>query len=162
MAPVLILLLCGMLDFGLMFGGYLGMENGVSSGARDASVGQYQYTGSGTCGGTDATSQLVCRVASEMGPLMGTVSGSLKIGVCFPAQSGATPCSGSGTRGSDVEVCASVQLHSTTGFTGFVAPSKPTVSSSRLVLEQIPAFSTFTSGSSVSYQGQTINGMTCS
>jgi Flp pilus assembly protein TadG len=172
--PVLLLILCGILDFGLMFGGYLTLENGVASGARLASIGQYQYGGSSTCSGgpSPATANLVCSVAAAIGNPTGTSSGSLNIGVCFVTPgSAATGCSTETSTGTsvnqDVEVCARVTLQSVTGFTAPFINGHIATSTSRLVLEQpqpsgATSFSAFNSSSSVVNLGsQSIQGMNC-
>ena len=72
--PLLILVLCGTIDFGLIFGGYQTMESGVASATRAISVNQYQYGGSATCtqgGASTATANAVCSVAANLGSLTG-------------------------------------------------------------------------------------------
>jgi Flp pilus assembly protein TadG len=171
--PVLLLIICGILDFGLMFGGYLSLEGGVASGARLASIGQYQYGGSLNCSGPNsATANLVCTVAAAIGNPVGT-TGTLAIGVCFVTPGSATTgCSTETSTGTsvtqDVEICAQVTLRSTTGFTAPFINGRVASSSSRLVLEQpqpsgATSFTAFNSSSGVvTYGSHSIQGMNCS
>src|SRR6516165_6291138 len=43
--PLLVLLLCGTIDFGLIFDGYMSMESGVSSATRTISLDANQWSG---------------------------------------------------------------------------------------------------------------------
>jgi Flp pilus assembly protein TadG len=172
--PLLILVLCGTIDFGLIFGGYQTMESGVASATRAISVNQYQYGGSATCtGGPSApTANAVCSVAATLGSLTGINTSTLSVGICFVAP-GATPsCSGASATGTsvsdDVEVCAQAVMESTTGLTSvFVSGSTVSTSSRLLVEEPQPpgptAYQSYNSTSTVvDYNGAAIPGMTCS
>lgn len=148
-APLFFLLLLGMVDFGLIFGGYVTMRGGVEAGARMASVDNYGTATS--CSASDPTSEMVCTVIARIGSLPGMTASSLQIGINVPAGAVA---------GDDVTVCASAQLHSTTGLTAPFIDGRTASTSSTIRLEQNPQFSSFTSGS-VTFGGQTVTGMTC-
>src|SRR6516225_4386972 len=116
--PLLILLVCGTIDFGLIFGGYQSMENGVASAARVISLDQVTPTASCTQGGVQTpTANAVCNVAASLGNLEGLNSNTLSIGICFVAPAPTASCSGPSGPGSsvanDVEICAQATMMST-------------------------------------------------
>jgi Flp pilus assembly protein TadG len=169
------MLLFAMIDFGVIFGGYITMRNGVAAGARAASVNDYVVTGSPTCTGgpTTDTADMVCSIVSNMMPLAGVSMTSLSVGICFVTPgSSSTSCSSESTAGQsitqDVEVCAKGQLKSTTGFTGPFVNGKSVSASSRLLLEQpqptgSTAYEAYNSSSTaVVYNGASVAGMNCS
>ena len=170
--PLLILLVCGTIDFGLIFGGYQSMENGVASAARVISLDQVTPTASCTQGGVQTpTANAVCNVAASLGNLEGLNSNTLSIGICFVAPAATASCSGPSGPGSsvanDVEICAQATMMSTTGLTSvFVSGSTVSTSSRQLMEEPQPsgptAFQSYNSTSSVvTYNGVAIPGMTC-
>ncbi len=150
--PVFALLLFAMIDFGLVFGGFITLRNGVEAGARLASVDQYTYTGSGCPSSTDPTTEMVCNIANRIGSMTGTSSGTLKIGIMY----------NTGNVDDNVTVCANVGLHATTGLTAPFLNGRTMSSTSTIRLEQAAKYGTFTSGQSITFGGQTITGMTCS
>lgn len=169
--PLLILLLCGAIDFGLIFGGYQSMESGVASATRALAVDQYQYSGN-LCSSTTATGQAVCNVVADLGPLSGLNSSTLAVGICFVAPGSALSCgAGSLTTGTagvdDVVVCAQAAMQSTTGLTSvFVSGSNASTSSRQLLEEPQPSgasnFGSYNAGSTaVKYNGISIAGLTC-
>lgn len=150
-APLFFLLLLGMVDFGLIFGGYVTMRGGVEAGARMASVDNYGTATS--CSASDPTSEMVCTVIARIGSLPGMTASSLQIGINVPAGAVA---------GDDVTVCASAQLHSTTGLTAPFIDGRTASTSSTIRLEQNPQFSSYGAGSTAVTSGtQTVTGMTC-
>jgi Flp pilus assembly protein TadG len=151
--PLTVLILFGLIDFGFIFHGYSTMRNGVQAGARLASENEYTYSGTASCGATDATSQMVCTVASSIGGLYG-VSGNLRIGIVF------STARSQGQGGQDVTVCASAQLNSTSGLLYRTFAGDTMTSASTVLLAATPSYATFNSGS-VTYNGATINGMPC-
>lgn len=171
--PLLILLLCGVIDFGLIFGGYMSMESGVASAARTISLDAYQYSGSNTCSGgpTVATADAVCNVVASLGSLSGINQSTLAVGICFVTPGSTPSCGGGSAKGTsgtdDVLVCAKATMQSTTGLTSvFVSGSTVSTSSRQLMEEPQPsgatAFESYNSGSSVvSYNGQSVPGLTC-
>jgi Flp pilus assembly pilin Flp len=138
--PIVVLLLFGLIDFGLVFGSYITLHNGVNAGAREASVDDYNLF-NGTCkGGPDpVTADMVCTVIARIGSLQAVSATSLNIGIAFP---GGTPAA----VGQNVEICAQGSLKSVTGLTGFALNGKKMTSTSTVRLEQAPAFSTYSSG----------------
>ncbi len=172
--PLLILLLCGTIDFGLIFGGFQSMQSGIDSATRTLSLDQFQYSGSASCSGgpSAATADAVCNVVGALGPLTGLNTSTLKVGICFVAPGSTPSCSGSSATGTsvsdDVEVCAQAAMQSTTGLTS-VFVSGSTVSASSRVLEEEPQppgptdFESYNSTSTqVSYNGNAVPGLTCS
>jgi len=173
--PLLILLLCGTIDFGLIFGGYQTMESQVATAARAISVNQYQYNGSATCsqgGSLTPTAEAVCNVVATLGKLTGLDMSTLKVGICF-VPPGATPsCSGADATGTsvvdDVKVCAQAVMQSTTGLTSvFVSGSTVSTSSRLLVEEPQPSGATGydsynSTSTAVDYNGAAVPGMNCS
>ena len=173
--PLLILLLCGIIDFGLIFGGDMTLQSGVASSARAISLDQTLYSGSALCtggpSGSPQTADVVCNVVASLGPLEGLNSNNLSVGICFVAP-GATPsCSGQSATGTsvadDVEVCAQAPMQSTTGLTSIFVSGTNVSTSSRQLMEQpqpssTTAFESYNSTSTqVSYGGKAIPGMTC-
>lgn len=169
--PLLILLLCGVIDFGLIFGGYMSVESGVASGARALSLDDYEYSGS-NCSSTTATAQAVCSIVADLGSLSGLNSSTLAVGICFVTPGSALACGAgsltTGTAGADdVVVCAQAAMESTTGLTSvFVSGSKVSTSSRQLLEEPQPSgtsdFDSYNAASTaVKYNGISISGMTC-
>jgi Flp pilus assembly protein TadG len=177
--PLLLLLLCGTIDFGLIFGGDLSMQSGVASATRAISIDQYQYGGSNTCSSTGsstttATANAVCSIAASLGSMTGLNPSTLAIGICFVTPGSSPSCGGAAAAGNpgtsvldDVEVCAQAQMESTTGLTSvFVSGSTVSTSSRLLVEEPQPSgatgYDSFNpTSSAVDYNGTDISGMTC-
>jgi len=171
--PLLILLVCGTIDFGLIFGGYQSMENGVESASRVISLDQVTPSPNCTGGPSPATANAVCNVVASLGNLEGLNSNTLAVGICFVAPAATPSCGGAtsapGTSVSqDVEICAQATMQSTTGLTSvFVSGSTVSTSSRQLMEEPQPsgatAFQSYNASTSpvVVYNGVTINGMTC-
>ena len=174
--PLLILLLCGTLDFGLIFGGYQSMESGVESATRAISLNEYQYGGSAACGGgpTAATADAVCKVVASLGSLTGVNMSTLSVGICFVNPGSSPSCgaaSAAGTSDSnDVEVCAQAAMQSTTGLTSVFVSGSSVSASSRLLMEEpqppgATGFQSYNSNDSnsnpVLYNGSAVPGLTC-
>jgi Flp pilus assembly protein TadG len=171
--PLLVLILCGTIDFGLIFGGYMSMESGVSSVTRAISLDEYQYSGSASCTGgpTAATADAVCKVVASLGSLTGINSSTLSVGICFVTPGSNPSCSGSSATGTsdsnDVEVCAQAVMESTTGLTSIFVSGTKVSTSSRLLMEEpqpsgATAFESYNSSSTrVNYNGSAIPGLTC-
>lgn len=169
--PLLVLLLCGVIDFGLMFGGYSSLESGVASAARNISLDDYQ-TASGSCSPSTATAEAVCSVVASLGSLTGLNKSTLAVGICFVSPGSSASCGGSlttGTSGSDdVLICAHAALESTTGLTSIFVSGSTVYTSSRQLLEEpqppgnSPAFGVYNANSTaVLYNGTAIAGLTC-
>ncbi len=171
--PLLILLLCGIIDFGLIFGGDMSLQSGVASAARAISLDNYQYSGSASCTGgpTAATAAAVCNVVASLGPLEGLNTNSLSVGICFVSPGSTPSCSGASATGTsvsdDVEVCAQAPMESTTGLTSIFVSGTNVSTSGRQLMEQpqpsgTTAFESYNSTSTqVHYAGRAIPGMTC-
>ena len=174
--PLLILLLCGIIDFGLIFGGDMSMQSGVASAARGISLDAYQYSGTGCSGGPSgaagvATAKAVCNVVATIGSLTGLNANTLSVGICFVTPGSALSCGGAPVTGTsvsdDVVVCAQAAMASTTGLTSiFVSGSTVSTSSRQLMEEPQPsgptAFESYNSTTPhVNYQGRAIPGLTC-
>jgi Flp pilus assembly protein TadG len=155
--PVFALLLFGLIDFGLIFGSYITMRNGVESGARSATVNNYTPpTTPNVCMGSGvstATAEMVCTVMESIQNLQAITNSSIKVGIEFPPlTSGTTPITVGSTQ--DVEICAQGQMKSVTGLTGFALNGKHMSASSTVRLETNPGFGWFDSSGtqSVTYQ----------
>jgi hypothetical protein len=177
--PLLILLLCGIIDFGLMFGGDMTMQSGVASAARVISLDQYSSSascsGGGPTGSTGAaTAEVVCNVVATIGSLAGVNTNTLAVGICFVTPGSTPSCGGTPVTGTsvsdDVQVCASAALESTTGLTSILVSGTTVYTSSRQLMEQpqpssTTAFQSYNSTASgstqVVYNGRTIPGLTC-
>jgi Flp pilus assembly protein TadG len=175
--PVFALILFAIVDFGMLFSGYTTMRGGVQASARLASLDQHDSFG-GTCGASDATSEMVCTTISDIGKMYAVNSSTLKVGICF-INSG-TACSsetssqkgnqcvpgGSPSTYCEVEICASVAAKSTTGVTAPFLNGK-TVSTNSTVRLELGTESTTTYGafnassSAVTYNSVAYGGMNC-
>lgn len=130
--PIFAILLFGLIDFGLVFGGFTSLRSGTGAGARDASVNFYDP---GCTTGTD-TQKMVCTIEKRIGTPTGT-TGSVTVNIVFPdVTSPATP-----QIGNEVEVCTSVAATSSTGLTRPFLSGTVLHSSSTFRLEQTPTFS---------------------
>jgi hypothetical protein len=173
--PLLVLLLCGTLDFGLIFGGYLSMESGVESATRALSLNEYQYNPT-NCGGgpTPATADAVCKVVASLGSLTGIKTSTLAVGICFVTPGSTPSCSASSGPGmsdsQDVEVCAQAAMQSTTGLTSIFVSGSTVSTSSRLLMEEPQpsyqtAFQSYNANDSAStpvlYNNSAVPGLTC-
>ncbi|MDA8291568.1 MAG: pilus assembly protein [Actinomycetota bacterium] len=140
--PLFALFLFAIVDFGLLFAGYTTLRAGVQAGARLASVDQYLASDGGsyecTGSGTDTyTADMVCLVAQRVGTTLGTKAGTLGVGVR--------------TDGTDVTVCASAAMQSTTGLLSPFLDGRYLTASSTIRIEQQPLrFTSFEPGSSAS------------
>ena len=146
--PIFALLLFGLIDFGIIFGGYVTMRGGVEQGARSASIDEYQYTGSGTCSASDATSNMVCDVAADIGSLPGLASSTISIGIIL---------NGGGAQNTDVTICAKAQMKSLTGLTAFALNGRTMSTTTTIRLEQnatFSAYSTDAGSSTVSFNSK--------
>jgi Flp pilus assembly protein TadG len=171
--PLLLLLLCGMIDFGLIFGGDLQMASAVATGARSASLNNYQYNGAATCTGglTTDTADMVCSIVAGLGSLTGVKQNTVSVGICFVTLGSTPGCSGASAPGTsvtnDVEVCAQAVMNSTTGLTSvFISGQKVSTSSRLLVEEPQPsgatAYDSYNASSvAVDYNGRAITGLNC-
>lgn len=175
--PLLILLLCGIIDFGLMFSGDMSMQSGVASAARAISLDNYTYSGNACSQGGVAntpTADAVCNIVATLGPLVGVNTNTLSVGICFNTPGSTLSCGGTPATGTsvadDVVVCTQAPLESTTGLTSIFVSGTTVYTSSRQLMEQpqpssTTAFDSYnassTGSSQVSYNGKAIPGLTC-
>lgn len=99
--PILVLLVCGIIDYGLWFNESLNVRQGVREAARQAVVTNFDHAG---CTGTD-NEKLLCKTRKQIAPATGTAYAR----VVVP--------SGGWKRGEQLLVCGMVK---TTGLTGVV------------------------------------------
>lgn len=98
--PFLLVIVFGIIDFGLYFNNSINVRQGVREAARQAVVGQYSSTGCTT--GTQMD-QLVCSTDKSVGAVAGTAYSK----VVMPA---------TWARGNALVVCSQVKNTGTTGF----------------------------------------------
>lgn len=127
--PIFALLLFGLIDFGLVFGGFMSLRNGVGSGARAASVSLVDPS----C--TTSSSPMDCTVKDRIGTLVGT-TGIVTVTIAFPTGSDGS----TGQPGDPVEVCASATTSSSTGITSPFLSGKAIHATSEVRLEQTPSY----------------------
>lgn len=128
--PIFAVLLFATIDFGLAFGGYITLRNGVNAAARLASVSQIDSS----C--ATATNPMTCTIKNHVGKeFSGTQSGSLQVNYAFPDAPVA---------GDPIKVCAAATLKSTTRLTGVFLNGKTISASSTVTLEQTPNWSNVT------------------
>ena len=113
-APVFLLLLLGMIDFGFAFGDYISMRNGVREGARQAVI---DPPGSRTCTLDTAapdtpTRNLACLTKDRIG----IDDDDVRIAIVIA--DGDDPGSSTGDVGDPVRICARTPVVSTSGMTG--------------------------------------------
>jgi Flp pilus assembly protein TadG len=123
--PLFVFLLLAFIDFGLSFGGVVLLRSEVNAAARLVSVDAV----SASC--TTNAEPLLCTAEAEIHGLTGVAPGSLEVAVDY-----SSPTVSAGT---NVTVCAQVDLQSTTGITGPILNGRAVASSSELLAEQNPA-----------------------
>lgn len=123
--PLFLLLLCAMVDFGLVFAGDTQLREAVNSGARLAAV-----AGPTDASCASATNPMACTILDRIGNPPGIVPGSVKLAISFP-------------NASDVLVCAQATLQSATGFTSPVLNGHTVRVTSELVTEQTPNYAAY-------------------
>ena len=130
--PLLVLLICGLIDFGVTYNDYQSLRSGVRNGARDAVTTNF---GSNTSCGSSVTGtagKLVCRVKDLSG-----LGNDIKVGVWAP---------GGWTVGTTLRVCAQAEAASTTGVTSPFVDGKILKAKVEMRIEQaLPTGTTFAS-----------------
>lgn len=150
-APLLLLFLLAMIDFGFVFAGLITLRASVEQGARLASVDDYAT--SAPCSGTTPTAELICKIAARTGSLPGLSGNQLSLGIAMPDGSAA---------GDEVVVCASTPLRSLTGIAAPFLDGRSETTSSTILLEQTPSFGTYQAGDAPVTAGtQVVSPMTC-
>lgn len=142
--PVFSLLLFGFIDFGLVFGGFISVQNEVNGAARAISINQLSPGCSGSA------NPGLCTVEADISTSpLGVVSGSVKVALEFP--------DGAALQNDRVIVCAQAALQSTTGLTSPILSGRSFYSSSEILLEQNASVPTLPAGNSFSNSA----GFTC-
>lgn len=122
--PVFAMLLFATIDFGLTFGGYITLRNGVNAAARLASVSQVDPS----C--MSAPDPMVCTIQNHVGEeFRGIESENIQVGY-------------TNTTGTSITVCAAVPLKSATGFTTPFLNRATISASSTVRIEQTPDWET--------------------
>lgn len=130
--PVFSLLLFGLIDFGMVFGGYITLENQVNGAARAIAVGRTAPPSSWPtgCSSASAPTPDLCTAAADIGTsFLGVVPGSVKVEVNYVQD-------GTETQGSSLVVCAQANTKSTTGLTSPILNGRTIRASSKVLLEQ--------------------------
>jgi Flp pilus assembly protein TadG len=124
--PLFALLLFATIDFGLAFGGYITLRNGVDAAARLAAVSEVDPS----C--TTAADPMICTIQKRVGQEFGASEvGTVHANYFFPGGSAA---------GNLITVCARIPLRSATGFTAPFLSGMTISASSTVRLEQTPAW----------------------
>jgi Flp pilus assembly protein TadG len=98
--PVLLVIVFGIIDYGLVFNNALNARQGVREAARQGVVGNFSMTG---CTTGTSMAQLVCKTNKQVAPVAGTAYTMVKV-------------PGTWTRGATLIVCTQVKNTGTTGF----------------------------------------------
>ena len=146
--PLFVVLLFALIDFGLVFGGFISIENEVNSAARAVSIGNLS-SGCSTNANPDLCT-IVVRISETQ---LGVVANSVEVALEFPN-------SGTDTADNPVIVCAQATVKSTTGMTSSLVGSKTVYSSSEILLEQ-PAAVGSVAPTAPSYSYSNTAGFTC-
>lgn len=131
--PVFVLLLFGLIDFGLVLGGFITLRAEVNAAARNISVDQIAPG----CNGSTTTA-FYCTAQQAIGSSLPGTSGTPSVAIAFP--DGSSP-----TVGDPVEVCAQTTLVSATGLLGFLLDGRHVTVESEVRLEQPPTETTSSS-----------------
>ena len=114
--PVLLLVVFGIIDFGITFNNVIGMRQGVSASGREAAVGQFGSNSSctltGATGLTPSQKDLLCEAHSLDGI---NNDSSTRVAIVV-----GNTTSSSYTVGSQVTVCEEYQINSVTGYLPFL------------------------------------------
>lgn len=125
--PIFAVLLFATIDFGMAFGGYLTLRNGVDAAARLASVNEIDPSCS------TAPNAMLCTIQNHVGnSFAGIEAGSVQVSFNFP--------DGESTNvGNRIKVCAQATLRSTSGITSPFINGRVISASSTVRLEQGPS-----------------------
>lgn len=139
--PLAMLLVFGIIEFGLAFNNYLGLRSGTREGTRVATVSDLANAPSCEINGatvsppakpttaTDARNALVCKVKSRVG-----LGGQVKVKISLASSAVGQP----------LTICASYVQHSITGLLAPVLNNKVLTSSVTMRIERSPIFSAYT------------------
>lgn len=130
--PIFAMLLFGLIDFGLIFGGFVTLRSGTNAGARVAALDSYDSS----CGTPSTPDQfydaMICTIKDRIGSLPGTVPNTLKVTIALPDGSGSD---GTGV-GQPVEICTEADVQSSTGFFNLLMTNKAIHATSELRIEK--------------------------
>lgn len=139
---LLLLIVFGIIEFGLAFNDYLNVRNGSREAARLGVVNDLDNAPTCKINGvstsppavpvntTDATNALICKAKDRIG----LDSSKTKIKIAITGQA----------VGENLKVCAKFPVEEITGFIGPILEGKTLVSSVTMRLEQVPKFGNFT------------------
>lgn len=140
--PILLILVFGIIEFGLAFNDYIAVRNGSREGARVAVVNDVNNAPSCTISGgivsppaaptgaSDATNAVVCKTKDRIG----LDQSQVKVKVSISGYS----------IGDTVTVCASYPVTSISGILAPIISGKTLTSNVTMRLEQVPKFASFT------------------
>lgn len=100
--PILVLLLFGIIDYGLYFANALGVRSGVSEAGRQIIVGNLSDECDGAPAEEGTVSDLVVKIRECVDPIAGTAQVAVNFGAWAP--------------GENVQVCAIIDVEGLTGF----------------------------------------------
>lgn len=141
-APVFLLLLLGMIDFGFAFGDYISMRNGVREGARQAVI---NPPGTATCTldtppPNVATRNLACVTKDRIGISEDDVQ------IAIVLLDGDDPGSTPGEAGDPVRICARTPTKSTSGMTAPFLSGRSITATVEMRIEVTPSFQNYSEG----------------
>jgi hypothetical protein len=142
--PLLVALLCGIIDFGFLFSRQLTARNGAHFAARAAAVADV---------GTDTGCTLTPRPASDVTAALmclakhrsGVPAGDLRVKLVFGADGH--------TRGKPLAVCTEYEAHSVTGLFGPVLNGKVIRNKTEYRIEQVVADAPLAAAEEASFRG---------
>jgi Flp pilus assembly protein TadG len=120
--PFLLMLFCGIIDYGFYFNNSIAARQGVREGARQGVVANFSTTG---CTTGSSLQQLACKTDKSIGTINGTTYTKVRL-----------PAAG-WKQGEQLLVCSIVQSSSLTGMTPLPA-SGATKTSTRMSIEVVP------------------------
>ncbi|HEV3450418.1 MAG TPA: TadE family protein [Acidimicrobiia bacterium] len=140
--PILLLVVFGIIDFGIAFGNYESVRSGTREAARLGVVNDLSNAPACTINGAtitpppnpttsaDGTNALICKAKNRIG----LDSGKTKVRVTITGQA----------VGDSLQVCASFPVTALTGLTVPFLSNQTLTSSVTMRLEQVPAFNSYT------------------
>jgi Flp pilus assembly protein TadG len=142
--PVLVILLTGIIDFGMVLSDQISLRQGVREGARQAAVADFGSSCTATGTNADRT-KLVCLTKAR------TDVDDVRVYIKLAPASGTTPVPTTPTVGQAVIVCAAAPMESLSGFWSPVLADRYLTSETRMRVE---VASTLTAGGDVDPSGE--------
>ena len=130
--PLFALMLFGMIDFGLVVGGFISLRNQVNAAGRDVAISQSPAACAGNANPVLCIATHTIRT-TELG-----AAGTVEVAVDFPDWNPATGETVP-TAGQPVVICARATLHSTTGMTSAILNGRAMQATTETVLEVDPS-----------------------